>query len=153
MITSSQYQGFMPDALAAAIAAAEAGDVPVGAVIVAADGQFLAKAGNRVERDQDPTAHAEILAIREATQKLKNQRLDGCDLWVTLEPCAMCAGAISQARIRRLYIGALDDKSGGVFHGAKVFAHKQCHHVPDIYDGLMADASADLLKQFFASRR
>ncbi len=80
-------------------------------------------------------------------------RLHGCDLWVTLEPCAMCAGASAQARIRRLYIGALDDKSGGVFHGAKVFDHKQCHHRPDIYDGLMADASADMLKQFFAGRR
>ncbi|MGB1963870.1 MAG: nucleoside deaminase [Candidatus Puniceispirillales bacterium] len=147
------YNKFMPDALAAARQAAEAGDVPVGAVVISPEGEILAVAGNRVERDHDPTAHAEILAIREATRKQGNQRLHGCDLWVTLEPCAMCAGAIAQARIKRLYIGALDDKSGGVFHGAKVFDHKQCHHRPDIYDGLMADASADMLKQFFAGRR
>lgn len=153
MITSSQYQGFMPEALNAAKIAAEAGDVPVGAVIISPEGQILAVAGNRVERDHDPTAHAEIIAIRQATAKYSNSRLEGCDLWVTLEPCAMCAGAISQARIRRLYIGALDDKSGGVFHGAKVFDHQQCHHRPDIYDGLMADASANLLKTFFALRR
>jgi tRNA(Arg) A34 adenosine deaminase TadA len=153
MTMTAGYQGFMPDALTAAKIAADAGDVPVGAVIISPEGAVLAIAGNRVQRDHDPTAHAEILAIREATRKQGNQRLDGCDLWVTLEPCAMCAGAIAHARIRRLYIGALDDKSGGVFHGAKVFDHKQCHHRPDIYDGLMADVSADMLKQFFASRR
>ena len=153
MKPANAYQDYMTDALAAAKAAGEAGDVPVGAVVVAADGTVLAVAGNRVERDCDPTAHAEILALREASAKRHNPRLGDCDLWVTLEPCAMCASAIAQARIRRLYIGAGDEKSGGVFHGAKVFDHPQCHHQPEVYDGIKAEASSQMLKSFFSSRR
>ena len=147
------YQDHMTTALDAAREAAVAGDVPVGAVVVAADGTVLAVTGNRVERDSDPTAHAEILAIREASAKRQNPRLGDCDLWVTLEPCAMCASAIAQARIRRLYIVAADEKSGGVFHGAKVFDHPQCHHQPEIYDGIKAEASSQMLKSFFSRRR
>jgi tRNA(Arg) A34 adenosine deaminase TadA len=113
----------------------------------------VAQAGNRTRADNDPTAHAEILAIRAACAILGQDRLVGYDLYVTLEPCAMCAAAISNARIGRLYYGAADPKSGGVAHGAKVFTHAQCHHAPEIYDGLDARSAETLLRSFFASRR
>ena len=142
----------MSEALAEARAAAGRGEVPVGAVIAGPDG-IVARAGNRTRELSDPTAHAEMLAIRAAAAALGGERLAGLDLWVTLEPCAMCAGAIAAARIGRVYFGAADPKSGGVLHGARVFAHPQCHHVPQVYDGLAADESAALLRDFFAVRR
>lgn len=153
MHDENHYSGFMAEALAAARDAAAGGDVPVGAVVVSPEGRVLAVAGNRVERDADPTAHAEMLALRAAAGVMGSPRLIGCDLWVTLEPCAMCAGAIAQARIARLYIGAEDEKSGGVLHGAKVLSQPQSHHRPEIYDGIAAGACGDLLTAFFASRR
>ena len=143
----------MARALALAGQTGEAGEVPVAAVVTDAKGEVLAEAGNRVERDNDPSAHAEILALRLAAAELGSPRLAGCDLWVTLEPCAMCAAAISQARIRRLYYGADDAKSGGVEHGARVFSHATCHHKPEVYSGIMAEESSRLLKEFFAARR
>ncbi len=143
----------MDAALSQARSAASRGEVPVGAVIVAPNGTVIASAGNRMRELNDPTAHAEILAIRAACAAIGAQRLIGHDLYVTLEPCPMCASAISQARIRRLYYGASDPKSGGVENGAKVFSHPQSHHVPEIYDGIGAEASAALLKTFFQSLR
>lgn len=140
-------------ALDEARAAASRGEVPVGAVVVSADGQVLAVAGNQTRADHDPTAHAEILAMRAACAKLGSARLVGCDLYVTLEPCPMCASAISQARIARLYYGAGDPKSGGVAQGPCVFSHAQSHHVPEVYDGFAARESETLLKAFFAARR
>jgi tRNA(adenine34) deaminase len=140
-------------ALAQAAAAGLRGEVPVGAVLVDPEGRIIAEAGNRTRELSDPTAHAEILAIREACRTLGSERLTGCDLYVTLEPCPMCAGAISFARIRRLYYGADDPKSGGVRHGARVFAHATCHHAPDVYDGLGEVPSRDMLQAFFAARR
>jgi tRNA(adenine34) deaminase len=142
---------FMARALAEAEAAGLRGEVPVGAVIVR-DGQVIAQAGNRVEELGDPTAHAEMLVLRQATA-LGDKRLEGCDLYVTLEPCPMCAAAISLARIRRLYFGAYDPKSGGVEHGAKVFDHATCHHRPEVYGGLEERRAAELLRAFFAERR
>jgi cytidine deaminase len=139
-------------ALEQARAAALRGEVPVGAV-VARGTAVIAAEGNRMRESRDPTAHAEMLAIRAACAALGVERLEGLDLYVTLEPCPMCAGAIAAARIGRLYLGALDPKSGGVLHGARVFAHPQCHHVPEIYDGIGARAAADLLRGFFAGRR
>ncbi|CUW38195.1 tRNA-specific adenosine deaminase [Magnetospirillum sp. XM-1] len=144
--------GFMAQALAEAEAAGARGEVPVGTVVVR-DGEVIARAGNRVEELGDPTAHAEMLALRAATTLLGDKRLDDCDLYVTLEPCPMCAAAISLARIRRLYFGAYDPKGGGVEHGAKVFDHATCHHRPEIYGGLEESRSADLLRAFFAERR
>ena len=144
---------FMDEALALAEDAAKAGEVPVAAIITDADGQVVARATNRVERDGDPTAHAEILAIRDASVALGSTRLDGCDLWVTLEPCPMCAGAIAHARIRRLYYGAEDPKSGGVSHGPRVFSHPTCHHRPEVYSGLSEDRAGQLLTSFFKSKR
>lgn len=144
---------FMDMALQEAAAAAERGEVPVGAVVVGPDRGVLARAGNRVLELADPSAHAELLAIRMAAQHLNSERLVGCDLYVTLEPCPMCAGAITLARIRRLYYGAEDAKAGGVDHGPRVFSHATCHHVPEVYGGLQASASARLLKQFFTDRR
>lgn len=145
---------FMKTALQEARSAAEAGEVPVGAVIVdPATGVIVASAGNRSVIDHDPTAHAEILAIRAAAASIGNYRLDGLDLYVTLEPCPMCAQAISFARIRRLYYGAEDPKGGGVDHGARVFAAASCHHAPDVYGGINASASSQLLRDFFAARR
>ncbi|MBX3519486.1 MAG: nucleoside deaminase [Xanthobacteraceae bacterium] len=139
-------------ALAEAKAAAEAGEVPVGCVI-ARDGELLAQAGNRTLRDRDPTAHAEVLALRSAAAKLGSERLTGCDLYVTLEPCTMCAAAISFARIRRLYFGAGDPKGGAVESGVRFFNAPTCHHKPEVYGGIgEADASA-ILKEFFATRR
>jgi len=142
----------MDAALTEARAAADRDEVPVGAVIVR-DGKVIASAGNRTRELNDPTAHAEVLAIRAACSALGQERLTGCDLYVTLEPCPMCAAAISNARIARLYYGAGDPKSGGVAQGPRVFSHTQCHHAPEIYDGLSAKASEDLLKTFFAQKR
>jgi len=126
---------------------------PVGAVIVSPEGQIVAAAGNQTRELNDPTAHAEVLAIRAACALIGAERLGDHDLYVTLEPCPMCAAAISNARIKRLYFGADDPKSGGVTVGARVFSHAQCHHAPEVYDGIDAAASKDLLKQFFKTRR
>jgi len=143
----------MNAALEQARAAEKRGEVPVGAVIVAPDGRVVAAAGNRTREMNDPTAHAEILALRAACAEAGSERLPDHDLYVTLEPCAMCAAALAAARIRRIYYGAADPKSGGVAHGARVFSHKQAHHVPEIYDGIGAQEAADILKAFFAARR
>ena len=148
---SVAFPSFMDVALDEARAAAKRGEVPVGAVIVSA-GRIVARAGNRTRELSDPTAHAEMLAIRAAARVL-GERLTGADLYVTLEPCPMCAAAISNARVARLYYGASDPKSGGLGQGPRVFTHPQCHHVPDVYDGLGAEASERLLKDFFAARR
>ncbi len=134
-------------------AARDRGEVPIGAVIVGASGEILGRAGNRTLELHDPTAHAELLAIREACAKIGSERLIDCDLYVTLEPCAMCAAAISFARIRRLYFGAPDPKGGGVEHGPRFFAQSTCHHAPEVYGGIGEAASAALLKTFFAARR
>ena len=142
----------MRAALDQAHAAALVGEVPIGAVIVR-DGAVIAAAHNAPRALSDPTAHAEILAIRAAAQVLGNERLDGCELWVTLEPCAMCAGAIAHARIARLYYAAPDAKGGAVEHGARVFAHDQCLHRPEVYAGLGEAEAAGLLRAFFALRR
>ncbi len=147
------FRSHMEAALAEARAAALRGEVPVGAVVVSPAGRVIASAGNRTRELNDPTAHAEMLAIRAACAAAGAERLTGHDLYVTLEPCPMCAGAISAARIARLYYGAADPKSGGVAQGARVFAHPQCHHAPEIYDGIAADAAGDLLTAFFAARR
>lgn len=149
----SLFRSFMPLALDEARHAADRGEVPVGAVIVAQDGRVLAADGNRTRERSDPTAHAEILVIRAACAALGQERLTGCDLYVTLEPCAMCAQAIAHARLRRVYYAASDPRSGGVAHGARVFAHAQCHHVPEVYDGLEAAAASKLLKSFFEKLR
>jgi len=140
-------------ALAEAEAAAGRGEVPIGAVITGPDGALLAAAGNRTRELNDPTAHAEMLAIREACARLGSERLTGCDLYVTLEPCPMCAAAVSFARIRRLYYGAPDPKGGGVEHGARVFGQQTCHHAPEIYAGLDEERAAALLKSFFKAKR
>lgn len=142
----------MTQAFAAARAAAERGEVPVGAVIVR-DGIVLAEAGNRTLGDLDPTAHAELLAIRAACRTLGTERLIGCDLYVTLEPCAMCAAAISFSRLRRLYWAASDPKGGAVEHGPRFFAQPTCHHRPETYGGLRESEAAELLRSFFAERR
>ena len=142
----------MEMALNQARLAAQRGEVPVGAVLVR-DGQVLAQSGNRVEQASDPTAHAEILAIRAAAAELKTPRLDGADLYVTLEPCAMCAQAIAFARLRRVYFAAYDPKGGGVEHGAKVFDHPTCNHRPEVYGGLRESEAAHILKEFFQARR
>jgi len=133
--------------------AAARGEVPVGAVVISPEGEVIARAGNRTREDNDPTAHAEMLAIREACARIGSERLGGCALYVTLEPCAMCAGAIAAARIGRLYYGASDPKSGGVAQGARVFAHPQCHHAPEVFDGIAEEDSAAMLTAFFATRR
>ena len=143
----------MDVALREAEAAGARGEVPVGAVVVNAAGAVVAQAGNRTRELNDPTAHAEVLAIRAACAALGSERLIGYDLYVTLEPCAMCAAAIAASRVARLYYGAGDPKSGGVAQGARVFAHAQCHHAPEVYDGIDAAASEAMLKAFFAGRR
>lgn len=143
----------MAIALDEARAAAGRGEVPVGAVIVSPEGDVLARAGNRVREDRDPTAHAEIIVIRAVSALLASERLPGHDLYVTLEPCAMCAAAISFARIRRLYFGAADPKMGAVLHGPRFFSQPTCHHAPEIYDGLCESDAAALLRSFFADRR
>jgi cytidine deaminase len=148
----SQFTTFMDAALAEAEAAAARGEVPVGAVITR-NGKILARAGNRTRELHDPTAHAEILAIRAACASLQSERLPGCDLWVTLEPCPACATIISAARISRLYFGAADPKSGGIAQGPRIFSHPQCHHVPEVYSGLLEAPSAALLRDFFATKR
>jgi len=142
----------MDDALAEARAAQAAGEVPVGAVIVR-DGRVIARAGNRTLRDRDPTAHCEMLAIREAAAVLGSERLTGCDLYVTLEPCTMCAAATAFARIRRLYYGAADPKGGAVENGVRFFASPTCHHRPEVYAGMAESEAAALLKDFFSARR
>lgn len=147
------FKSFMSEALIEAQTAADRGEVPVGAVIVDEAGQIVASAGNRTRELNDPTAHAEVLVIRAACAALGRERLTGHDLYVTLEPCPMCAAAISNARIGRLYYGASDPKSGGVEQGPRVFSHAQCHHAPEVYDGIDAGASQDLLKAFFRGRR
>ncbi len=143
----------MDRALREARAAAERGEVPIGAVVVGPDGTILAAAGNRTEADCDPTAHAEMLAIRAAAAKLGSARLVDCDLHVTLEPCPMCAQAISFARIRRVYYGAADPKGGGVEHGPRLFAQPTCHHRPEVYSGIAEQEAGDLLRAFFKERR
>lgn len=144
----------MKIALAEATAAVAAGEVPIGAVLVdSRSGEVVARAHNRVDTDADPTAHAEMLVIRAAAAQLASKRLEACDLYVTLEPCAMCATAIAFARLRRLYYGAADPKGGGVEHGARIFAQPTCHHRPEIYGGLEERAAANLLREFFRTRR
>lgn len=146
------FRSFMQAAMAEARTAGARGEVPIGAVVVRA-GEVLAAAGNRTRELCDPTAHAEVLAIREACRILQSERLPDCDLYVTLEPCPICAGTISAARIKRLYFAASDPKSGGTLHGARVFSHPQCHHAPEIYDGISAAESESLLRDFFATKR
>ena len=143
----------MAIALIEARAAAERGEVPVGAVIVSADATVIARAGNRTRERDDPSAHAEMLAIREACKLVGSERLIGCDLYVTLEPCPMCAAAISLARVRRVYYGASDPKSGGIEQGPRVFAHSTCHHAPEVYSGIGESEAAALLRNFFAAKR
>ena len=145
-------QSHMDDALAEARAAQAAGEVPVGCVLVR-DGTILARAHNRTLRDRDPTAHAEMLAIRAAAAALGSERLTDCDLYVTLEPCAMCAAAISFARIRRLYYGAADPKGGAVENGVRFFTSATCHHRPEVYGGMAERAAGGLLRDFFRARR
>ena len=143
---------FMSLALDEARAAGARGEVPVGCVIVR-DGAVVARAGNRTLADRDPTAHAEIMAIRSAAASLGSERLEGCDLYVTLEPCAMCAGAVAFAHVRRLYYGAADPKGGAVDNGVKFFASPTCHHRPEVYGGLAEAEASALLKAFFRERR
>ena len=148
----SGFHSHMSVALDEARAAGVRGEVPVGAVVVK-DGEVIARAGNRMRELTDPTAHAEMLAIRAACAALGSERLTGCDLWVTLEPCPACAGAISAARIARLYYGASDPKSGGVAQGARVFDHAQSHSKPEVYGGISEEKAALILKEFFAALR
>lgn len=142
----------MAIALRLAREAAASGEVPVGAVVVR-DGKVVAEAHNAPRALKDPTAHAELLAIRRASEALGAERLEGCELWVTLEPCAMCAGAISHARIARLYYAAPDPKGGAVEHGARVFEQKQCLHKPEVYTGMGEEEAAALLREFFRKKR
>jgi tRNA(Arg) A34 adenosine deaminase TadA len=143
----------MARALAEAEAAAAAGEVPVGAALVEPGGRIVAASGNRVERGHDPTAHAEMLVLRAGAARLGVKRLAGCDLYVTLEPCPMCAAAIGLARVRRVYFGAYDPKGGGVEHGPRIFDQPTCHHRPEIYGGIGEQAAAALLRDFFRDRR
>ncbi len=143
----------MQRAIIEARAAAARGEVPVGAVVIDGAGKLLAACGNRTEDDADPTAHAEMLALRAAARAVGGPRLAGCDLYVTLEPCPMCAQAISFARIRRLYFGASDPKGGGVENGPRIFDQPSCHHRPDVYGGIDEARAGALLKDFFAARR
>jgi tRNA(Arg) A34 adenosine deaminase TadA len=143
----------MARALAEAEAAGARGEVPVGAVLVGADGAVLAAAGNQVEAERDPTAHAEMLVLRAGAARLGAKQLDGCDLYVSLEPCPMCAAAISLARVRRLYFAAYDPKGGGVEHGPRIFAQPTCHHRPEVYGGIDERSAAALLRTFFRARR
>lgn len=149
----ARFVTHMPLALAEARAAADRGEVPVGAVVTDPEGRVVASAGNRTRELNDPTAHAEIMAIRAACARAGSERLPGHDLWVTLEPCPMCAAAISAARIARLYFGAEDQRMGGVLHGARVFDHAQCHHRPQVYAGLADEPARRLLRDFFSRRR
>jgi tRNA(adenine34) deaminase len=140
-------------ALQEAQAALSRGEVPVGAVLISATGEVLARAGNRTIELRDPTAHAELLAIRDGAGRLATERLVNCDLYVTLEPCAMCAAAISLARVRRLYFGAADPKTGAVENGPRLFQQETCHHRPEVYGGIGETEAAALLRAFFAARR
>ena len=151
-MVATKYTSFMGDALKLADAAIAVGEVPVGAVVVR-NGKIIGQGHNRTRIDHDPTAHAEIVAIREATRFLGNDRLEDCDLWVTLEPCTMCAGAIAHARIRRLYYSASDAKGGAVDSGVRFFESPTCHHKPDIYSGMDEERSGKLLLDFFRNRR
>jgi tRNA(adenine34) deaminase len=151
-INASIMPSFMDMALQEARAAGEAGEVPIGCIIVRG-GTVIARAGNRTLTERDPTAHAEIVAIRQAAALLGSERLDDCDLYVTLEPCAMCAGAIAFARIRRLYYGAADAKGGAVDNGVKFFSSPTCHHRPEVYGGIAEAEASALLKEFFRERR
>ena len=151
--TMSPILSPMERALIEAEAAGARGEVPIGAVVTGPDGALIAAAGNRTREFSDPTAHAEVLAIRAACAKLRSERLTGCDLYVTLEPCPMCAAAISFARIRRLYYGAPDPKGGGVEHGARVFSQETCHHAPEIYTAIDEQRASVLLKTFFQAKR
>jgi tRNA(Arg) A34 adenosine deaminase TadA len=152
-MTSTGAGSHMSLALAEAKAAAARGEVPVGAVVVSPEGEVLAATGNRIREFRDPTAHAEMLAIRAAAKVLGSERLVDCALYVTLEPCAMCAAAISLARVRRLYYGAGDPKGGGVEHGARIFSQPTCHHAPEVYPGIAEAEARVLLKSFFAAKR
>jgi len=147
------FRTFMDDALEEATKALKRGEVPVGAVIVEASGDIIARAGNETRERLDPSAHAEVLAIRKACDALKTERLVNCDIYVTLEPCAMCAGLIANARIRRIYFAASDPKSGGIQQGARVFDHEQTHHIPEIYPGIGEEKAVKLLRNFFATKR
>ena len=148
------FRTFMDDALEEAAKALKRGEVPVGAVIVgASSGDIIARAGNETRERLDPSAHAEVLAIRKACDTLKTDRLVNCDIYVTLEPCAMCAGLIANARIRRIYFAASDPKSGGIQQGARVFDHEQTHHIPEIYPGIGEEKAVKLLSNFFATKR
>jgi tRNA(Arg) A34 adenosine deaminase TadA len=140
-------------ALEEAAKALERGEVPIGAVIVESFGNIVARAGNETRARLDPSAHAEVLAIREACTVLKTERLVNCDMYVTLEPCAMCAALIANARIRRIYFAASDPKSGGIQQGARIFDRKQTHHVPEIYSGIGEEKAAELLRNFFSKKR
>jgi tRNA(adenine34) deaminase len=152
-MTSPNAASHMDRALVLARLAADQGEVPVGAVLVGPDGAVIAEAHNLTRTRKDPTAHAEMLAIQQAAHVLQSERLTGCDLYVTLEPCPMCAAAISFARLRRLYYGAADPKSGGVEYGPRVFSHATCHHAPEIYPGLGEIESRELLERFFSALR
>lgn len=147
------FRSYMDIALEEARAAALRGEVPVGAVVIAPGGAVVAQAGNRTRELHDPTAHAEVLAIRAACAAAGSERLGGHALYVTLEPCAMCAGAIAAARLARVVYGAADPKSGGVAHGARVFSHPQCHHVPEVIDGIAGAEAEEMLKSFFGEKR
>ncbi len=152
-MTSKDAVSHMSLALAEAKAAEARGEVPIGAVVVSPEGSVLASAGNRTRELNDPTAHAEMLAIRAACAELADERLVGCSLYVTLEPCPMCATAASFARLKRLYYGASDPKGGGIEQGARVFSQPTCHHVPEVYPGIAEAEASALLKNFFATRR
>ena len=153
LMTLPPRQSYMEMALAEARLAEARGEVPIGAVIVNSAGVIIGRGGNRTRERNDPTAHAEIVAIRAACQVLQSERLPGCDLYVTLEPCPMCAAAVSFARVRRLYFGAMDAKGGGVEHGARIFNQPTCHHAPEIYGGLAETEAALLLRAFFSTKR
>jgi tRNA(Arg) A34 adenosine deaminase TadA len=150
---SALPEGPMARALAEARAAAARGEVPVGAVLVGAQGRILAASGNRIEELSDPTAHAELLVIRQAAKAESTPRLTGCDLYVTLEPCPMCAQAIAFARIRRLYYGADDPKGGGVANGPRIFSQTSCHHAPEVYGGIEEARAGKLMRGFFKDKR
>ena len=147
------FRSYMNVALEEAAKALERGEVPSGAVIVENFGNIVARAGNETRARLDPSAHAEVLAIREACTILKTERLVNCDMYVTLEPCAMCAALIANARIRRIYFAASDPKSGGIQQGARIFDRKQTHHVPEIYSGIGEEKAAELLRNFFSKKR
>ena len=149
----SPVPALMARALDEAIAAGAAGEVPVGAVLVDGGGTIIAAGGNRVERDHDPTAHAEMLVLRTGAARLGAKQLEGCDLYVTLEPCPMCAAAIGLAHVSRLYFAAYDAKGGGVEHGPRIFEQPTCHHRPEVYGGIAERAAGDLLRRFFQARR